>query len=403
MCHVGTWQVRSKNKFMVAIRKWRRGFCLCRHSAKRSRVGTKHKHRDDGASPRCPWWTLWSPSIRGNEGHHGRGAPCCRYGRFGPGRDRPTRVPAPGLAQGTRGGDREPAGQHGFAPDTEQRPTRTPGATASTAWACGDHTDTHGTRTTRASLVRPARAQTLRCHPTRTKMRPCRPAPHAWAPRAARTHLPAARQRERLEQAAPPTGPHEWARSAPPLLRQLVRRGGRGPPDLSPAHDRRQPANEGGARSPRGRRPLFVEGAGANGSAAGGRAGQWARGGRGGAARPGMPRPGHVRAAPPPRGSARGSPRFPPFSPLLTRCLRSRSFPRRAGAVGGPSAHREGGGGGLSRGCTQTPAPVGSAGGCSARRERRAPPLHPRWAHADRDRRGAARGAAGSRESRCRK
>lgn len=283
----GPGRLEARINLWLLLGKWRRGLCLCRHSASRNGIGKKHKPSWGGIQGRwgvpkmssplvplqqrtrgTPWVggsvlqisQIWAEKGQTHAGASSRPGVGHASGR--PGAGRTTRVcarhraapyPHRGVPLEHRVGLR---GSHGHARHTQG---------ARLSFAPSEH---------RPSDVSPPRAHAAvtaaharECGPTapqHTRVLRAQPAPTCLR-RASGNGS---------GRATPPDGPHEWARSAPPLLGHLARRGGRGPLDARPAHPRPQPTNEGGARSPRGRRPLFVEGAGANGSAAGGRVGQ---------------------------------------------------------------------------------------------------------------------------------
>lgn len=218
----GPGRLEARINLWLLLGKWRRGLCLCRHSARRNSVGKKHKPSWGGTQGRqgVPKMSFGGPpgppSAEDTGDTVGGGLCAADIADLGWERTDPR-----GCQQqaGCRARVRATGSRENYMGlcQTQSRalpaPRGTPGAPRGPAGI----TRTRAAHAGRAPLVRPERAQTLRRQPapcprgcnsgTRTRMRPHRPPAHACAPRAARTHLPAARQRERLRPGHAPVRP----------------------------------------------------------------------------------------------------------------------------------------------------------------------------------------------------
>lgn len=213
------------------------------------------------------------------------------------------------------------------------RPTRAPATSHPRVPHAPGLTGPFRVSTSRTGSHRVPPGRSSRTHPPA----PRDPAP---APAARATSVGGARLWPR-----PSPCSHEWTGRAPPLIRQLARLGGRALAGSVPPPRPAPPPIRAARRAPRGRRPLFVEGAGANGLAGGVRVDQWARGGRGGAGGHGTARPrarGGATAGPGDTGQHRNRPG--PAAPFAsTHLSRGGRAPRAGGGTVTPRPrHRAG-------------------------------------------------------------
>lgn len=159
----GPDRLEARINLWLLLGKWRRGFCLCRHSARRSRVGYKAQTfsgRNTGRTG-CPQDVLGGPSgpppaeeTSDTAGGELRAADIADLGWEGTDprgcQHRAWRRARAGVI-GSRGNNM------GLCP-TQSSALPAPRGSCEHPRACGDRTDTRGTRTTRAS--RPSRMST---------------------------------------------------------------------------------------------------------------------------------------------------------------------------------------------------------------------------------------------------